>query len=350
MIRLLLLFLLSFSSFAACFGSDGSSEVNADTKKAHPPKPEEGGLQLEVSAELDDIITSDGVNSKWGGATLEVEIALQNVSQNPITVATTAYAEKATIADWPAWGPGLERIMFSIDSPRFQGKPTVYAPSRFAPVVLAPGERVLLLHHFAMMTDRKHADSVKEVSVHYGVASTFIGPKEWWKGYLETYANIHRSFDPDKYIEQSNANQERYNAEKEAEKRPGYGRRNAARVAELIAGSDQASIRGELAKEADGVVVRDSGWIRQVSEAIADTPLPRSAHCFCIGSRTAYFYRDGQFAVSVAGIGGNQLRVQWTGGGGDYLIDEAHYLTVKKALDFPTEANHTPEPTPGAAH
>ena len=167
---------------------------------------------------------------------------------------------------------------------------------------------------------------------------------------METYANIHRGIDPEKYIEQSNANQERYNAEKEAEKSPDYGKRNAARVAKLIASSDQASIRGELAKEADGVVVRDSGWIRKVSEAIADTPLPRSVHCFCIGSRTAYFYRNGQFVVSVAGIGGNQLRIQWTGGGGDYLIDTAHYLTVEKALDYPIEANHSPEPTSGAVH
>jgi hypothetical protein len=347
MIRLLSLLLLSCACTAACLGSDDPLEINAATKKAHPPKPEEAGLRLEVSAKLDDTMTTTGADWKWYGAFLEVEVALHNISQNPITVPTTAYDEKPTILNW---GPGMERIMFSIDSPKFQGKPTVYAPSHFAPVVLAPGEYVLLLRHHTSIRDRKAADSIKEVSVYFGVSSRFIGPKDWWKGHLETYADIRRNIDPDKYIEEYKAYQERYEAEKEAEKDPEYGRRNAARVAALIASSDQAGIRSEDAKETESVVVGDLGWIRQVSEVIAATPLPRSNHCFCVGWRTVNFSKDGKFVVSVAAIHGNQLRFHWADGGGDYQIDENHWKAVKNALDFPVDANHAAEPTKDVVH
>lgn len=192
--------------------------TNADEKKDPPSKPEEGGLRLEVSARLDDAFESDGSGSKfkWCGAYLEVEIVVRNVSLGPITVPTTAYDGKVTVVNWPAWGEGIERIMFHIQPPEFKGKPTAYAATRFAPVVLAPGECVLLLQHGASIRDRKHADSIKEASVHFGVSRRFDGQNEWWKGNLQTYEAIVRRHDPDKEIEQMNANQERHNTESAA--------------------------------------------------------------------------------------------------------------------------------------
>ena len=333
-------------------GLAGEYPVNAATKKAHPVKPEDGGLRLEVNAKLDDIITSNGAGSMWGGAFLSIEIALRNVSQAPITVPTTPYEGNADVVRWPGWGPGMERIRLFIESPKFQGKPTAYAASRFAPVTLAPGECVLLLRHRAIIEDRIHADSIKEASVSFGVARDFNGPQEWWKGHLESYADISRRHDPDKEIAQMNAAQERYQAQKEAEKRPDFGLKNAARIASLIASADSVRIRGELEKKEDENVVRDLSWIQQVSEVIATTPLSESVACLCIGWNTVYFYKGEQLLVSVAAIHGNQLRIHCDGDSGDYPITEAQWSAVKAVLDRRMKAPTAPaEPKPaGKGH
>ena len=309
---------------------------------AHPSHPEEGGLRLEVAASLDDILTSTGANFEWGGAYLQVEVALKNISEVSITVPTTAYDEKVNIGDE---GASMERITIVIDSPRFQGKPTVYATSRFAPVVLAPGENVLLVHQSKMIGDRKRADSIKEFSVHFGVSSRFGGPKEWWKGHLETYVGITRSKDPDKEIQSMNAYQERYNAEG-ADKT--FFPTIAARTAAMIAHADRVCFRGEMEKVGDEVVVRDREWIRAVSDAVATVPFASRVSCMCSGWRTAYFYKGDQLLVSVAAIHGNQLRIHWDVSGGDFPIDEDHWKAVQAALDLPTGANHPAESPPSA--
>ncbi|MBI2814317.1 MAG: hypothetical protein HYX71_08540 [Opitutae bacterium] len=333
-------------------GLAGEYPINAATKKAHPAKPEDSGLRLEINARLDDSITSNGTGWKWDGAFLSIEIALRNTSQAPITVPTTLYDGKATIADWPGWGQGMERIRLNIKSPMFQGKPTAYAASRFSPVTLAPGECVLLLDHRTMIEDRKHADSIKEVSASFGVARDFSGPQEWWRGNLETYAEISRRNDPDKEIALLRASQERYTAQKEAEEKPGYGIKNSARIASLIASADNVRIRGELEKKEDEIVVRDLSWIRRVSEVIATTPLSESVACLCIGWNTAYFYKGEQLIVSVAAIHGNQLRIHCDGDSGDYPITEAHWSAVKAVLDRGVKAPTVPaEPkTAGKGH
>jgi hypothetical protein len=350
MIRLLSVLILACVSAAIGFGASDPADSNADTKKSYPPKPEAGGLRLEVNATLDDIITSDAKDWRWSGAYLSVEVALHNISTMPITVPTTAYDAQPTIVKWPASGEGLERIEFRIDSPRFQGKPTAFVAARFSPVVLAPGEYVLLLKHQARIPDRKHADAIKEVYVSFGVERNFTGPKDWWREYLGAYAAIQRRINPDKEIEQERTNFEKYAARKEAEKDPNYGKAHAARIAALIASSDLARIRGEEAKKGDEIIVRDPEWIRRVSEAIAAVSLSESTSCFCIGWRTAYFQQKGEVVVSVAAIHGNQLRIHWKDEGGDYPIDEASWKAVSQALELPVKVDRPPELTPGEIH
>lgn len=105
-------------------------------------------------------------------------------------------------------------------------------------------------------------------------------------------------------------------------------------VAELIRSADVARVRGEMEAESAGVVVRDIGWIRRLSHALTEVRLGEPVGCLCSGWQTAYFYREGKFLASIAAIHGNQLRIFWTGGGGDYPIDEASWRAVKAALEY----------------
>jgi hypothetical protein len=299
---------------------------------------------------MDDVFTSTGLKTEWGGANLEIEIAVQNISSSPLTVPTSAYDGKVTEIEWPGWGPGLERIMISIDSPRFQGKPTAYAAARFAPVVLASGERALLLQRHTIIADRKHADSIKEVSVHFGVMNSFVGPQGWWKGNLETRTKILRRSDPDREIAAQNTYQERNDAEKAD---PRYFEKMSGRIAALIAKADRAGIHSEMEAQQAEVVVSDPQWIRKIGEVIAGVRFTKMVSCLCTGWRTAYFYKDGHVLVSVAAIHGNQLRIQWTdgsgdywtGGGGDFPVAEQGWKAVSAALQFPSEASRAGEPT-----
>ena len=327
----------------AGLGAAEPVEVNASAKKGRPPKPEEGGLRLEVHAYLSDTTTSSGDDWTWGGAYLQIEVALHNVSAEPITVATTAaFDEKPRVMDSE---PGLERFVFVITSPRFQGKPTAFVAARFTPVVLAPDEYVLLSKHNVSLQDRKRSDALKEVSAAFVVSSNFNGPPEWWRGSLQTYATIRRGKSADESIAERKAFKKKYDAQKEAEKDPNYGATNAARVAAWVASADEVSIRGEGKETKGEVIVRDLEWIQQVSAALAATRLPRSNHCFCTGWRTAYFQQKGQFVISVAAIHGNQLRIHSEEASGDYEINEADWEAIKQALEIPVAAN----PAPGAA-
>lgn len=119
----------------------------------------------------------------------------------------------------------------------------------------------------------------------------------------------------------------------------------AERAASLVASADSAGIRGEMDKKEKEVVVRDSKWIREVSEAIGKSGISGSVACMCIGWRTVTFYKNGEFVVSVAAIHGNQLRIYSKKGGGDFPIDEAQWKTVKALLDVQKEANQASEPT-----
>jgi hypothetical protein len=346
MIRLLSVLLFLGASAIAGFAAAGSTEVNASAKKYRPSKPEADGLRLEVNADLWDLMETTGKDWTWGGAMLTIEVALHNVSSAPITVATTAYDEQPRVTRWPDESPGLERIVFIITSPQFQGKPTAFVAARFTPVVLAPGEYVLVFKHSAMIQDRKHADAIKEASVAFGVSTHFVGPKEWWRGSLQTYAPIRRDNEPEQFLAKEKVSQKKYDAQKEAEKDPGYGKANAAHVAALIAGSDEVHIRGEGAKETEGIVLRDSNWIQHVSQVIAATSLPHSGSCFCIGWRTAYFQQKGRLVISVAAIHGNQLRIYADGVGGDYKTSEADWKAVKQALEIPASAGGPAETAP----
>ena len=323
--RLFLLILLIWPMI----GWAGESSLNKDARKSHPDHPEENGLRLEVNATLDDSLSSDGITWKWGGAFLHIEIALHNVSQAPITVPTTAFDKGPTVVQWPGWGESTERIMFFIDSPTFQGKPAAYAPSRFSPVTLAPGEYALVLRHVAVINDRKHADSIKEASVLFNVSSQFVGPKEWWRGNLQTYASIKRPQDPDKEIEERTASDQCYRAELAD---PNFFRNVPARVAALIASADHVGFRGEDEKKNKEVIFRDPEWIRRLSEAVANVSVTSRVSCLCSGWRTAYFYKGDERVVSLAAIHGNQLRIYWKESGGDFPIDAAQWKMVSTAL------------------
>lgn len=347
MIRPLSLLFLLWLGAGASFAAGEPAEVNVWAKKDRPPKPEADGLRLEISARLDDSMMGTGDDYAWAGGFLAVEVALHNISPGPITVATTASDEKPMVQDGE---PGLERIVFVITPDRFRGKPAAFVAARFTPVVLAPDESVLLLKHRVTIKDRKRSDELKEVSVAFVVSSGFNGPKDWWRGSLQAYETIRRGTSADQQIAESKAYQKEYAAQKEAEKDPHYGATNAARMAALIASADEVTLRGEGAKDTEGVVVRDLAWIRQVSEAVAATSLPRAASCFCIGWRTAYFKQKGEPVVSVAAIHGNQLRIHWSEGGGDYVINEADWKAVKQALEIPAPAGQDPTALPDAAH
>ncbi|MGC4074775.1 MAG: hypothetical protein QM760_20185 [Nibricoccus sp.] len=119
----------------------------------------------------------------------------------------------------------------------------------------------------------------------------------------------------------------------------------AERAANLIASADSAGIRGEMDKKEKELVVRDSKWIHEFSEAIAKSEISKSVACMCAGWRTVTFYKDGEFVVSVAAIHGNQLRIYSKNDGGDFPIDEAQWKVVKALLDAKKEANQTSEPT-----
>jgi len=193
----------------------------------------------------------------------------------------------------------------------------------------------LLWKHRTAIQDRKRSDALKEVYAAFGVSRNFDGPEEWWRGDLQTYVTIQRGPSADEQIARSKAFKKKYDAQKEAEKDPNYGATNAARVAALIASADEVSIRGQGNETKGEVIVRDPKWIRQVSEAIAVTRLPHSGHCFCTGWRTAYFRKNGEQVISMAAIHGNQLRIGWDEGGGDYEIGEADWKAVKQALEIP---------------
>lgn len=346
MIRVLAFLLLAAGLAAAVApaADDPVARQIAGIKEDHPAKPEGAGLRLEVDASLEDSVVTAGREWKWDGARLTIEVALHNVSTAPISVPTTAYDEKPMIVNW---GEGMKRILISIDAVHFMGHPVALVESRYSPVVLGPGEYVLLLRHSEMIRDRHEADALREASVAFGVQRTFAGPATWWRGSLTTYAEIKRRFDSDKEMARLKASYARYEAQREEEKDPEYGRKNAARVAALIAGTDRAGLRGEQEKPADEAVVSDPAWIRRFSEAMAATPLPRADTCFCAGWRTVYFSKDGQPVVSVAAIHGNQLRIHWPGGGGDYRVDEARWKAVKQVLDSVPVPGPTPEPRPG---
>jgi hypothetical protein len=264
MIRPFSVLLLLCLSTVAGFGAAEALEVNAWAKRDRPPKPEAGGLRLEATAYLSDNTKSSGEDWTWSDAYLQVSVALHNVSAETITVATTAFDEKPRMMDGE---PGLERFVFVITSPLFQGKPTAFVPARFTPVVLAPGEYVLLSKHSISLRDRKRSDALKEVSAAFVVSRNFDGPKEWWRGELQSYVAIQRGPSADEQIARSKAFKKKYDAQKEAEKDPNYGATNAARVAALIASADEVSIRGQGNETKGEVIVRDPKWIRQVSEA-----------------------------------------------------------------------------------
>ena len=119
----------------------------------------------------------------------------------------------------------------------------------------------------------------------------------------------------------------------------------AERAASLVARADSAGIRGESEKKEKEIVVRDSKWIRDVSEVIAKSGISESVVCFCAGWRTITFYKNGEFVVSIAAIHGNQLRIYSKEDSGDFPIDEARWKAVKAVLDMHKEANQAPEPT-----
>jgi hypothetical protein len=119
----------------------------------------------------------------------------------------------------------------------------------------------------------------------------------------------------------------------------------AERAASLVARADSAGIRGESEKKEKEIVVRDSKWIRDVSEVIAKSGISESVTCFCFGWRTITFYKNGEFVVSVAAIHGNQLRIYSNEGSGDFPIDEARWKAVNAVLDRHKEAHQASEPT-----
>lgn len=328
-------------------GWAGESPRTKDARTSRPDHPEENGLRLEVNASLDDSLASDGTAWKWGGAFLHIEIALRNVSQAPITVPTTAFDKPPTVFQWPRWGEATERIIFFIDSPVFQGKPAAYASSRFSPVTLAPGEYALLLNHVTIINDRKHADAIKEASVAFGVSTRFVGPKEWWRGYLQTYASIERPHDLDKQIEEQTAFDKRYRAELAD---PIFFTNVPARVAALIASADHVGFRGEDEKKNKEEVLRDPEWIQRVSEAVAKVSVTSRVSCLCSGWRTAYFYKGDEWVVSLAAIHGNQLRIYWKESGGDFPIEAAQWKMVSAALESAQNPTPSKSSTAGESH
>lgn len=110
-----------------------------------------------------------------------------------------------------------------------------------------------------------------------------------------------------------------------------------AKIAEIVATADSARVRGEMEPESAGVLIRDTAWIKTVSDALARGPLGRRGSCLCSGWQTAYFYRDGKLVASMAAIHENQLRIAWSDGSGDFPIDEARWASVKAALAPPVD-------------
>jgi len=164
-------------------------------KSGHPSIPEKDGLRLEVTAWLGDgeVWVPAEDKMQWVRSVLQIEVAVRNVSAAPITVPTMAFDGRINVTKWPGWGDGrLEKIALTIEPPKFQGKITAYADSRFAPVTLAPGECALLLTHIDGTNDRKRVDMIEEAVIVFIVSKQFQGRNSWWTGLLRTYAPIQR--------------------------------------------------------------------------------------------------------------------------------------------------------------
>ena len=299
-VRFLLIFLLGPFLLVGA-----EPDYAAEVKKMVPPHPEENGLRLEVMARIDHAFGSSAEEVMvWKESLVFIEVALLNISNAPITVPTTNFGQTIMKENHPV------RITFRIMPPVFQRKPTAFADTRFAPVMLAPGQRALLLSISQSITDRKYADVVKEVSVYFSVARQFTDLRAWWTGSLEVYQEIAPHKTSDQEIEEFNA----------AAKFPHVVPDMAAKLAGLVKSADRVVIVSYQDKKKVRTELKDPLWRQPLAELLGSARYEPQLHIFAEADRQFEFYRDGKRILYLECLPFEMLRFYTEDFGGDYLV------------------------------
>ena len=105
---------------------------------------------------------------------------------------------------------------------------------------------------------------------------------------------------------------------------------NFARVQELLSAANRAVISG--CGDPLVLTITDQDWIHRMKAAMGRIPLGDSDHDLSIGWRTADFYHDNEFLISIAAIHGNLLRLLSSRGGGDFPVEPAQWQTIDTLL------------------
>jgi len=143
---------------------------------------EKNGLRLEVFTEVFDYMST--LQEKPDHYVLTIQPLIKNVSDKPITIATSTYDGHPT-----CWGGStVEPLACYSIGPRVIGNRIVEpSPIKFCAVVLAPGEWASLPEHEVKMASR---DEAKRVNVSYSVEKVIAAKYGWWSGELMLVAEV----------------------------------------------------------------------------------------------------------------------------------------------------------------
>ena len=107
---------------------------------------------------------------------------------------------------------------------------------------------------------------------------------------------------------------------------------DAHKIAAMIETADRIGLRLEAEKPDKEISIYDKARIRNFAGILSTTIFGRKEHCLCTGWRTARFYRNNQELLRIAAIHGNQLRLYWSEGGGDFSVSESDWKAVHSAM------------------
>jgi len=145
---------------------------------------EKKGLRLEVFTEVLDYV---GEPDHYA---LTIQPLIKNVSDKPITVATSTYTGHPT-----CWGGRLDEPLacYSVGPRIIDNRIVQPSPIKFCAVTLAPGECASLPEHEVKMASR---DEAKRVKVGYSVDEVTAAKYGWWFGELELVQEVKAEKEP----------------------------------------------------------------------------------------------------------------------------------------------------------
>lgn len=109
---------------------------------------------------------------------------------------------------------------------------------------------------------------------------------------------------------------------------------SARDATELALSADTVVLNGETDLPAEGIELKDRAWIARFAAALSSTDfstvdLDRN---FGVGWETAYFYRGGRRVLSVAAMSRHELRVQWQGSEGDFIVAGKQWKAIDRLI------------------